>query len=272
MNLTGATTDRAADRRLASVEQNLFGFFRGIGPSLFDAHAEPDVFWFTSDVAFPLFNGALGARFEPGHAVRRTHATVDRLMDHGNPFMWWMTPSTRSPEIESSLLERGLLAEGPDLGMHVDLRGHPALEEVPPARVTVTPAAEEELEGLALAVLDGFGMPHDLLDPVRGFLGAPSGGGAQMLNVIAKDDGHVVGGGSVVVTGQTAGLYNIAVREEARGRGVGRAITAGLMRVGAEHGCIESILHSSPMGLPVYTRLGFQPVGEIVQYVWPGSP
>jgi hypothetical protein len=42
------------------------------------------------------------------------------------------------------------------------------------------------------------------------------------------------------------------------------------MRLAAEQGCTESILHATAMGLPVYARLGYQPVGEVMQYVWPG--
>ena len=269
MNLTG-NINLAEDARLAPVEQNLFDFFAGVGPSVFDTRDEPDVFWFTSDVAFPLFNGALNARFAQGSGTRRTHEVLDRLMEHGNPFLWWLTPSTRTPEIEGALLERGLVTEGPDIGMHLDLRDHPALPEAPPEGVTVKPVAPEEMDELTLAVLDGFGAPHELLGPVRDFLGVEGGGNVKVTNVIARLDGEPVGGGSVVVTGSTAGLYNIAVREQARGRGVGRATTCALMRLAAEQGCTESILHATAMGLPVYARLGYQPVGEVMQYVWPG--
>lgn len=270
MNLTGISA-AAEDLRLAPVEQNLFDFFADAGPSIFDTHAEPDVFWYTSDVDFPLFNGALDARFRVGDAVRRTHQVLDLLMDHGRPFMWWLTPSTRAPEIEAALLERGLVAEGPNIGMYVDLTGHPALGEPLPAGVTVAPVAPDEMDDMALAVLDGFGMPRDLLAPVRRFLSAEGSGTTRTFNLVAKVDGETVGGGSLVAVGGTAGLYNIAVREHARCRGVGRAITLSLMRLGVEQGCHESILHATPMGLPVYTRLGFSPVGEIVQYVWTGS-
>ena len=73
----------AADRHLREVERNLFEYFRALGPSLFDAHAESDVYWFTSGVALALMNGALGARFDPVATTPRAHEVLDRLMGHG---------------------------------------------------------------------------------------------------------------------------------------------------------------------------------------------
>ena len=58
---------------LHPIETNLFAFFTEIDIPAVDVQVEDDVFTFTSPVAFPLFNGAVNARFEPGDATRRTH-------------------------------------------------------------------------------------------------------------------------------------------------------------------------------------------------------
>ena len=81
-------------------------------------------------------------------------------------------------------------------------------------------------------------------------------------------DGTPAGAGSVLISNGVAGLYNIAVPSHARGRGVGRAITLELMRIGARHGCTDSVLHAPKMGLPVYQKLGFKTVCEVQQYLW----
>lgn len=254
---------------LQPIETNLFDFFIEFDIPLIERRVEDDVCWFTSEVPFPLLNGALHATFAPEEAVRRTHEVLDRLMDHGNPFLWWLTPNTRSAHLEQALVDRGLVAERPNNAMSTDLRSAGVLDEQPPPGVTVEPMTEDNIDELVLAMLDGFGMPHDLSDPFRRLLGAPSTDRVTLRNVLARIDDAPVGAGSVVASDRAvAGLYNIAVREEARGRGIGRAVTIELMRIGAGQGCTESILHASAMGESVYARLGYRTVGQVAQYLW----
>ena len=260
--------------QLPPFESNLFDSFTEFDIPVIDRHIEKDVCWFTSDVPYPLFNGALNARFAAGAAANRTHEVLDRLVDHGNPFLWWVTPSTRTPQLEQALVDRGLVTDGPNNAMSLDLRSTRVPDEHPPPGVALEPMSDTNADEILLAMLDGFGEPHDLLEPFRAFLGPAPTDRLTLHNVLARLDGQPVGAGSVVVSDRTvAGLYNIAVREPARGRGVGRAITVELMRIGAAHGCTESILHASAIGEPVYARLGFRTVGQLVQYLWtPADP
>lgn len=257
---------------LLPMETNLFDFFVEVDLPMIERHVEDDVCWFTSDVAFPLFNGALRATFATEDAVRRTHEVLDRLIDHGNPFLWWLTPNTRSAELEQVLVDRGLVFDRPNNAMSIDLRTAPVLDERPPSGVTVEPMSETNLDELVAAMLDGFGLPHTLLGPFRELCQAAPTERLALHSVLARLDGEPVGAGSVFVSDRVAGLYNIATRDEARGRGVGRAVTVELMRIGAAQGCAESILHASAMGESVYARLGYRTVGQVAQYLWaPGA-
>lgn len=254
---------------LLPIETNLFDFFTDIhAPTVIDKRVEDDVIWFTSEIAFPLLNGAMAARFEAEASTHRTHEVLDDLMNHGNPFLWWLTPNTRSTDLEGVLVERGLAADESNNAMSLDLRAA-ALDEKPGPGVTIEPMSEANTNELTLAMLDGFGMPRDLTAPFLTFLNAPTSARVSLHSVLARLDGEPVGAGSVVVSDRTvAGLYNIAVLEGARGRGVGRAVTVELMRIGVAQGCTESILHASTMGEPVYAKLGFRTVGQVTQYAW----
>jgi GNAT superfamily N-acetyltransferase len=88
------------------------------------------------------------------------------------------------------------------------------------------------------------------------------------VHVLALVDGQAVAGGSVWITGRTAGLYNISTLEAGRGRGLGHAVTAELMNLARERGCTHAVLHASEMGRPVYERLGFVEVCRVPQFVW----
>jgi len=260
------------DPRLAPIESNLFDLFTGLQTSALRTHDEPDLHWYTSDVAFPLFSGAVRARFSAKDAPGRTHQVLDQLIDNGQPFMWWLTPSTRSPELESVLQERGLVAQDVNHGMHVDLSDLTVLDEAAPSEVSVDVAGDEDLPATFLAMLDGFEMPRELSDSFHDLLTSmPTTDEQRLVHVLARVNGEPVGAGSVVISKGVVGLYNIAVPSHARGRGIGRAITLELMRIGARHGCDDSILHSTAMGLPVYQKLGFETVCEIQQYLWTPS-
>ncbi|MCC6618306.1 MAG: GNAT family N-acetyltransferase [Chloroflexi bacterium] len=68
-----------------------------------------------------------------------------------------------------------------------------------------------------------------------------------------------------VRAGATLGIYSIATVPDQRGRGYGTAATWHLMR-DAEPGWEAAVLQSSEMGRPVYERMGFELVGEFVEY------
>jgi GNAT superfamily N-acetyltransferase len=57
-----------------------------------------------------------------------------------------------------------------------------------------------------------------------------------------------------------AGIYNIATLDAVRGRGIGAAMTLHAAGHAAGEGYAIAVLASSQMGLPIYRRLGFQPV------------
>ena len=88
------------------------------------------------------------------------------------------------------------------------------------------------------------------------------------MHLLAWDGDRAVGCGTVFLDAGTAGVYNIAVLESARGRGIGYAVTAALMNVGVAAGCTNAVLHASELGRPVYERLGFEEVCQTPQWIW----
>ena len=61
-------------------------------------------------------------------------------------------------------------------------------------------------------------------------------------------------------TGDTAGVYSIGVVEGYRRRGIGRAMTLAVLRLGRDAGCRIGVLQSSEMGYPLYEAMGFESV------------
>ena len=69
-----------------------------------------------------------------------------------------------------------------------------------------------------------------------------------------------------MTAGGAAGIYNVTTVEAARGRGIGAAMTVAAVRHGADLGLDLATLQASTMGRPVYERLGFEFVCDLLPY------
>ena len=112
----------------------------------------------------------------------------------------------------------------------------------------------------------GFGMPEDMLRAI-----VPPDTWLRPGNTVyvGYTDGQPVTTGLGSRTGTTLGVYNIATVESARRQGLGAAITARVAADGAAAGCDVAILQASPMGYPIYERLGYRTVVEYDGWIEP---
>lgn len=119
------------------------------------------------------------------------------------------------------------------------------------------------LDEFAEIAADAFGWPVDIATQIVD---------TRMLDVdalefvVGRVDGDGVACGQLVRTGAIAGVYTIGVLEEYRRRGYGAAVTWAVIRLGRDAGCTQATLQSSPMGRPVYERMGFETVTTYHQF------
>ena len=86
---------------------------------------------------------------------------------------------------------------------------------------------------------------------------------------IATLHGEPVAAASLFEGAGVAGVYNVATVPEARGRGIGRAVTATVLAEAVARGHRLAVLGSSDLGFPVYRRLGFTEVSRLRSYALP---
>jgi GNAT superfamily N-acetyltransferase len=259
----------APDPRVAPVEGNMLAFLDALATvPLFDIEEHADVTTYRSGLRHPLFNGVVGGRFEPGAEQERCREVMAPFLEAGLPFQWWSTASSWSPALHRALHAAGAVREDAP-GMHVDLRGlSPAGRPVEGLDIEVV--SPVDLDSFAGVMCEGFELSPDFEKPLRLLLEALDPD--RLVNVLATLDGEPVACGSLWITGETAGVYNIAVLDRARERGVGYAVTSALLDEARARGCTESVLQATRLGRPVYERLGYVEVCRVPQYVWTGSP
>jgi GNAT superfamily N-acetyltransferase len=249
------------DPKVVAVEENLFEWrriFREVD-GVANCSA-PDVQACCSPVPSHLFNGVCEARFDDWGS--RAKEVADTFVARGLPWFWWVTPTTTSPELERVLQGHGMSRMDVP-GMYLDLgQWVPAPVPAGVELVAGSPEQEESVDTL----LRAFGLPAASRGPLMAHAAAFAR--ANTFSVFARLNGEPVAGGLGLVTGDTVGLYMIATQEELRGRGIGRAVTEALLAEGKARGTKHAILHTSPMGRPVYERIGFAEVCDTAQYVW----
>jgi ribosomal protein S18 acetylase RimI-like enzyme len=230
-----------------------------------ELHDRP-VRWYHTPRPDPYCTQVLETHLPVGDADELIDATLERLRALNVPFNWWVMPSATPADLAARLHQRGLVADAawPGMALRVgELVEPPVVPGLEIRRVT----SDDEL-----AVYTGIFAP--LLSPSPAFtdffLRASRGigfrPGVPEEHFVGYLDGQPVATVSLLTAGGAAGIYNVATIEAERGRGIGAAMTAAAIRHGAARGFTVATLQASTMGRPVYERLGFRFVCDLVPY------
>jgi GNAT superfamily N-acetyltransferase len=176
---------------------------------------------------------------------------VNEMAARGYPFMFQQRPETGS-HFEQVITRHQLTRDDP-----VPLMAHFRADEL---KVQPTP-------GLQCRIL----APDDVQQHLRvvcnifdlDFAEAAAFFTPQVMSddgvyaMVGEVNGVIVCTGVCVLVDEWAGLFSIGTVAEHRGHGYGAAITAACAHLGYSRGASAAVLQSSPMGLPVYERMGF---------------
>jgi GNAT superfamily N-acetyltransferase len=130
------------------------------------------------------------------------------------------------------------------------------------AGVSVFPIFEPSLDEF-IRVLEEGGLQaefaHALISP--SFAADPD---VQLF--VGRLDGKPVSTSIAIRSRDASGLYYVSTLPEARGRGVGTAVTWAAVGAGRDWGCDTVVLQSSVMGLSMYAAMGFRTVAPYVTF------
>ena len=135
-------------------------------------------------------------------------------------------------------------------------------------RPVLDAAGVADLVLVAQAAHRAYGFPDDLFPTL--FARPAAAIGPHLHAVVAYANGRPVATGTVVLTHGVSYLGWIATVPDHERGGLGSMVTAWLVARGDELGARGSVLLASPMGAPVYRRLGFVDVGGLIGLVSPG--
>jgi ribosomal protein S18 acetylase RimI-like enzyme len=265
------TTVAGADHpRAAAVERDFVAAWWLLAEAA-DLERGDDGFlrWFHAGSTDRHLNPVLTTHLDADDADEVIEATLARLREPGAPFLWWVMPSATPPDLAERLLARGLVDDGAwpgYAGATDDLVDAPAVDGLEIRRVSTW----EELDTYV-------GVFAPILSPSPEFTevfvrASRAIGLAEEVpeeHFLGYLHGEPVATASLVTAGGAAGIYNVTTVEAARGRGIGAAMTVAAARHGASRGFTLATLQASTMGRPVYERIGFEFVCDLVPYRLP---
>ncbi|HET9590985.1 MAG TPA: GNAT family N-acetyltransferase [Anaerolineales bacterium] len=181
---------------------------------------------------------------------------------------WLAREGVPAIEIKKHLLAHGLtFGESFATEMAADLMSMP--NELPrlPGLSIVPIVGGTRLEQWIHVASIGFGIPEEF-EKVWYDLFIEAVFDTRFRTYLALLDGRPVATSQLFLSAGVAGIYNVTCLPEARGQGIGAAVTLAPLLQARELGYRIGILQASAMGYNVYRRLGFQDFGKLSVYLW----
>jgi ribosomal protein S18 acetylase RimI-like enzyme len=228
------------------------------------------LFELDSGAEFGEFDGALiGAGSHPHPAIsnavmRRDDAVGPGKLiaaaraffgDRGRGFSVYVRGGV-DEDLTAAVEEDGLdfIYEMPEMvcAHRVEERSPPEAAEIRPVTETDQVAAYWKLTASAYVSL---GFPPELFDQYDRREGVLADNVRAFLGYL---DGEPVSAAMTIVHDGIAGIYWVGTLEEARGKGLAWATTAAATNAGFDLGAELASLQASPMGEPIYARMGYE--------------
>ncbi|HUG31175.1 MAG TPA: GNAT family N-acetyltransferase [Candidatus Limnocylindria bacterium] len=239
-----------------------------------EIHDDPDATWGIARYPDPFRSVVVSARFAEEDADRRVAEIAAAFEARGTGFLWWLAPFHQPAGLDARLVRAGLQYEGKAPAMAMDLEALPRDEPLP-AGLTIEPVTDvATLREFIQVLADEMGIPEGVPNPAAAHHAAlleaipPTLAGEPVpLRYLGRIDGRTVATSRIAIAAGVAGLYAVATLPEARGRGIGRAMTVAALQAARSIGLRIGALQASDSGLPVYRRLGFRTIFEYEVYL-----
>jgi ribosomal protein S18 acetylase RimI-like enzyme len=239
-----------------------------------EVRRDSDLLLTSSGVPFRSINAASHADLAPAAVGDRIAEGAAWLTTRTDRWRWLVGATSRPPDLGKSLEAAGLRLLSDNPGMALHLRGWDP-EAPRPAGLIIEPVVDEAGLGRWRDVQQrGLGLDEESTEAWWVAHRRPGFDPALPLrNWVASLEGTPVAAAALFVGAGVAGIYNVCTVPEARGRGIGRAVTSAALDEAVSRGLSLAILGASEMGQPVYRRMGFREVSRLRSYApAPGVP
>jgi N-acetylglutamate synthase-like GNAT family acetyltransferase len=223
-----------------------------------------------SDVPHPILNSIIEAQLKTESIKSDIENIIAPFKKNHSPVFWYIWPTSKPTNLSEHLLAYGFEHSHDSPGMLANLSDLPKDLTIPDGarmeRVSNEDKLKEWMEpfkagyqfpdmfnNFFYSLLKDFGYAEDL--PIQNYLAYFNDEPVACVTLyLGKNN--------------VAGIWNVATSPEARGKGIGTAITWKGCFEAFQKGYQHAILLSSEMGYNVYKRLGFEEYCKVGYYLW----
>jgi ribosomal protein S18 acetylase RimI-like enzyme len=260
-------TDVSEEALVTAIRANMCDFFRHLSRSNPAEHFENEQFtrWYTP-LPHPWFNGVLCSN--PYNDTDESFINETVEVFHGQrvqTFTWWLEPQLKPSDWRPALSRHGFGFSNDTPGMAIDL--HEMNESMPNVDgLEIRVAGEaESIRTWTGMFIKGYGLPP-AWESTTFELWMQLGLDLPMRNYLGYLNGKPVATCTIFYGGGVAGIYCVSTVPEARGRGIGAAITLQPLLEARAMGYRVGVLQSSEMGFNVYQKLGFRHLCQVENF------
>jgi len=241
----------------AIVEQNSVNYIKFIASlPRFEIHEEPDIFWISADAPVFYFNSVFDARLN-GNAEQKIETIMEFFHGRRDWFTWHIIPSSQPENLAQLLMALGaeLLETIPYMAVDLD----DVQREIPlPSDFTwTTVRTHDDLASWTSIYCHARGYPESAYKLFNIFADLDLTEKSPFQLILGYLGNTPVSTYSVFMDDETAGFYSLTTLPEARGHGIGTAISIAAADLAAERGYQIATLLSEPPSRNICKRLGF---------------
>lgn len=212
--------------------------------------------------SYEAFNAVFSVEPPPLPAIE---SLVRLCRDAGAPVLWHIWPHA-GDLLERHLLDLGLVFYEEEPAMLADLTPKPGFPAAPAELAITRVETRAELE-LWVRTLSGSDDDGFISDVVRLRTASGFGERAAFEHLIGRADGEAVAIAAVFHGLRAGEVQHVVTKRTQRRRGFGAAITRAALERLRTRGHRHAVLTASPDGFGIYSRLGFEPIGNVRRFL-----
>ncbi|PFE55102.1 GNAT family N-acetyltransferase [Bacillus cereus] len=201
--------------------------------------------------------------------IEKLYKEVECYNQKKFPMSVWFWDDKQEQTIKSELIKLGLKEAEQNIAMVAELKTiHPTIN-IPVGFTIQKASSSEQIKkfGETLANLFGTSEEGKSVQAYYNQIASLDLWNSDAMKLyLGLYKGKVVSVGSLVCTEDSVGIYDIATKEEMRGKGFGSNMFNFLLQEAKQLKDTYCILQASPDGLSIYKKSGFQAVGQMTVF------
>jgi GNAT superfamily N-acetyltransferase len=263
--LTRIYTDRMLE---SAIDSNTFDFYAYASEATGLPVVRGQGFSYVAFRPSPWANTVFDLNFPP--AKGNPSSLREGIIGGSIPNKVRLGPSSRPLDVDERLAKAGFIPGIVNHGMMLELSTRSRV--APPRALSLSPLSEPE-DFLAFSGIVAANLFAETRDAAPAFARVlASLGRDRAFGVLGRAEGGPVSAAFAFIDfSGVGGIYFVATEAGMRGRGYAAATVDAVLEELERRGRAFCILHATPLGRPVYERLGFKTVCPLCQYRLPAQ-